>query len=475
MKQNGWKKEYEELITTLRADKNNYAIQLAISLMKKSPGISYHSLMVEGLIGIGNLEYATKIAMSFTKYISDDQEAVDFANIAHANLLTASGKIMEAFEYYEAGLRPSDTIECPRINAYGTICRELALSRFGEGFSPDHLLNCLTSAKRNKDTFLIALSSAYILIAKTYLKQAFDFEFAQPLIDNIDQNSYTGLKALAYIATLLNGCYDDNYQVLIIDLIVKLVLRCEGVKAGFFLISEFFARHHNQIGDLTTGNDFIGWMNKYLKPIQEYQIQQDSLLFAKLPDEPYMNLMDCAHCDGRCCYDGVYITAAEEVQIKDIIIRYPEYFQQIPPNFTETGEWGFLFHGKRTIRVPHEYTANDFPSHFLHTKCIFAYTNGECSLQKVATDKGYHPWKFKPASCWQFPLIGLFNDNALEHPHYFGVKDPGFCDEKHPGYVSFMPCSKTVPTGKSWKNVFKNEIQFYMYKLEKKTNHKDDL
>ena len=472
MEQSIWKKQYDELISYLRSDKNNLAVQQAISIMKNNPALSYQSVMIEGLMGIGNLAQAEKLVESMKNYKNDDQEAIKYGIFAIANLLKSGGRVVEALVYYEAGLQPDEVIHCPRMNAYGKICREMALSRFGDNSSSQRLLSELAAAQENNDKYLVVLASAYILVGKTNLHQTFTLDFAQPLLDNIDDYIYPGLKALAYIATICSDCYNENTENSIIIKIIELILRCEGIKGDPNLIDEFYLRFQIQIQSLPVGTSLDVWMKKYLKPVLDYQKRQESLLFPNLPNEPLMKTMDCLHCDGRCCYDGVYITTDEENEINKLIRKYPEYFQQVPPIFTEAGEWGFLFHGKRTIRVSHEYLSTDYPSHFLPTKCVFAYSNGECALQKVATEKGYHPWKFKPASCWQFPLIGLFNENAMERPHYFGMKDPGYCDDEHPGYLAFMPCSKTDSEGITWKRVFKNEIQYYLFQLAKKNDEK---
>jgi hypothetical protein len=103
----------------------------------------------------------------------------------------------------------------------------------------------------------------------------------------------------------------------------------------------------------------------------------------------------------------------------------------------------------------------DFPKHFTQTKCVFALATGECSLQKAATENYLHPWKIKPELCWEFPLIGLFNDNAMSKPHYFGEPDPGRSDDGNPGYLSFMPCARTDASGKSWKRMYRTEFLHY--------------
>lgn len=204
------------------------------------------------------------------------------------------------------------------------------------------------------------------------------------------------------------------------------------------------------------------WIVANLPNLHAARIATEVSIFPHLSDLPKMREMACATCDNRCCYDGVYATQAEEDAIKKLRKRVPSYFQGIPKEFTEDGEWGFLFHGKRTKLRAHEYTKPDYPAHFGRTKCVLALPNGECAPQRAGADLGYHPWRFKPSICWKFPLIGLFNDNAMEKPHYFGEPDPHAYDDTQRGYLSFLPCAVVQENGVSWKQVYRHELIHFL-------------
>lgn len=204
------------------------------------------------------------------------------------------------------------------------------------------------------------------------------------------------------------------------------------------------------------------WIQANTPNLQAARAATDASIFPHLSDLPKMREMACAACDNRCCYDGVYATQAEEMAIKQLRKRVPSYFRGIPKEFTEDGEWGFLFHGKRTKLRAHDYSKPDYPAHFGRTKCVLALPNGECAPQRAGADLGYHPWRFKPSICWKFPLIGLFNDNAMEKPHYFGEPDPHAYDDTQRGYLSFLPCAVVLENGVSWKQVYRHELIHFL-------------
>jgi hypothetical protein len=204
------------------------------------------------------------------------------------------------------------------------------------------------------------------------------------------------------------------------------------------------------------------WIESHTPNLGAARDATDASIFPHLSDLPKMRQMACATCDNRCCYDGVYATQAEEDAIKVLRKKAPAYFSGIPEEFTEEGPWGFLFQGKRTKLRPHIYTKSDYPAHFGKTKCVLAMPNGECAPQRAGADLGYHPWRFKPSICWKFPLIGLFNDNAMDKPHYFGEPDPHAYDDTQRGYLSFLPCAVTFEHGVSWKQVYRHELIHFL-------------
>jgi hypothetical protein len=379
-----------------------------------------------------------------------------------AKSLLGEGRPAEALVAFERAIRPEDPPSEDSVRKEAWVWRELALCRFGDQGSPFRLLKWSETVM---DVRLKAMAGALALSCAWLLSVSLPAETINTSLERIDPRATPFQSAIAWCAAdLLSGRPDG------LDGILSNLLPCHEIEGEAEILWTFGNRFSTTIAAHPQGKEWAEWIRIHIDPIRAARETFDQTVFPHLSEEPRLRSVNCAQCDGRCCYDGVYLTYEEEERIRAFRNRYPEAFAHVPEIFTEEGEWGFLFHGRRTLRVPHVFTRSDFPKHFTPTKCVFALPNGECSLQKAATERGYHPWAFKPASCWQFPLIGLFNENAWEHPHYFGVPDPGYCDEDHPGYVSFMPCAVVDGQGISWKTAYRNELQYFLY-LNPNQNH----
>ncbi|HRY78638.1 MAG TPA: hypothetical protein P5154_07740 [Candidatus Izemoplasmatales bacterium] len=385
-----------------------------------------------------------------------------FHRLESGKVLLREGRAAEALEAFEHAICPEDPPSDDPVRTEAWVWRELALCRFGDIRSPHRLLEW---AAKSSEIKTAATARALALGCAWLLSVPLPEETLLACLRDIDPNRTPSQAACARCAAdLLSGRPDRLGEI------IALILPCQQIEGEAELLWTYRDRFATAIDAHPQGDEFRRWIHLYADPIRQARETFDQTVFPHLSGEPRLRSVNCARCDGRCCYDGVYITYEEEDRIRAFRNRYPEGFKHVPEIFTEEGEWGFLFHGRRTLRVPHGFDRPDFPSHFSQTKCVFALPNGECSLQKTATEHGYHPWAFKPASCWQFPLIGLFNENAWERPHYFGVPDPGYCDEDHPGYVSFMPCAVVDSQGVSWKTAYRNELQYFLHQK----NHKND-
>ncbi len=327
------------------------------------------------------------------------------------------------------------------------IWRDLALSRFGDHTGIRELEKIAETAGSTGRSELAMLASAFYCLAARTIRRTVPATFPK----RIDPGLAPGLMALALSS--LPAPDDAAEAGERAQTIEDLIHDCGGVQGDVLTIAAALSEPRSDFAD--------EWIERHVRPLERFIAADEAAIFPLLSDEPLMQPLDCARCDGRCCYDGVYVTTAEEARIRSFMKEHPDYFRLVPDPFLEEGEWGFLFGGKRTLRRPYQYSRSDFPRHFTKTKCVFALDNGECSLQRAATDLWLHPWKYKPELCWEFPLIGLFNENAMSKPHYFGEPDPGYYDEEHPGYVSFLPCSRTGPGGRSWKKMYKTEFLHY--------------
>jgi hypothetical protein len=388
------------------------------------------------LVGLGRVEeaylYIKDAKSKFEPGMKLDQAAF---LLAEAVILHASNRVSEALVRYEEALVP---IRHSRSKLFlrGRMWRELALVDFGDFQSVAHLHDLALVADQAKDPYSTALATTFWLLAKRRFQQSFDpsdFSLAQSI-------RYPGLQLQALHAVDPKA----NLQPLFSNV--------EGLKGQPWSVAQQAPEE---------------WKNIYLQSLIDLREAVYSRLFPYLPDTPMMKTMQCAHCDNRCCYDGVYVTAPEEQAIEALRKRYPSYFANVPKEYLEEGEWGFLFKGKRTKLRAHSYTKPDYPKHFGKTKCVLALPNGECAPQRAGADHLYHPWKFKPEICWEFPLIGLFNDNAMEKPHYFGEPDPHYFDENQPGYLAFLPCATVDDKGVSWKRVYQHELQHFLFIKDK--------
>jgi hypothetical protein len=412
----------------LEADQNHQALR------KIDERPFHRSLVLRrafALVGLGKVEeadlYIKDAKSKFEPGMKLDHAAL---LLAHAAVLHASNRVSEALVRYEEALVP---IRHSRSKLFlrGRIWRELALVDFGDFQSVANLHSLAFVATKENDPYLTALATTFWLLAKRRFQQSFDPS------DHLLAKSiqYPGLQLQA-----LNAVDPEaDLRPLFSDL--------EGLKGQPWTVARQAPEK---------------WKNDYLDPLMAVREAVFSRLFPYLPDTPMMKTMQCAHCDNRCCYDGVYVTAPEEEAINALRKRYPSYFKAVPNEYLEEGEWGFLFHGKRTKLRKHAYTKPDYPNHFGKTKCVLALPNGECAPQRAGADHLYHPWKFKPEICWEFPLIGLFNDNAMEKPHYFGEPDPHYFDANQPGYLAFLPCSTVDANGVSWKRVYQHELQHFL-------------
>lgn len=168
---------------------------------------------------------------------------------------------------------------------------------------------------------------------------------------------------------------------------------------------------------------------------------------------------NAAECHALCCYDGVYLLEGEELLLREVLRRYPEWFVGIPEPRIESvaGQDGIPW--LKTTKVPHDYPAGVLPAHFTPTRCVFAQADHRCRLQTLAEHLGLHPWAFKPTACWMCPVKA--DDGEIVLPPMPGEPDPDYEDAEHPGYTSFLPCGRHDPKGDPWYEVLDGELAFY--------------
>lgn len=170
-----------------------------------------------------------------------------------------------------------------------------------------------------------------------------------------------------------------------------------------------------------------------------------------------LSTCDVANCEGRCCYDGVYLLPAEEAFLRELVARVPGLAAKLPAEFIVDGVWEGQLLGRKTATRPAHYRAADFPVHFTRTRCVFSDDAGFCELEKLARGRGQHPWTFKPTTCWMFPLQDEEGEPAEP---VRGTEDDPYVTERYAGYASCVPCGRHDPCGQPWKQALAREIGY---------------
>jgi hypothetical protein len=168
-----------------------------------------------------------------------------------------------------------------------------------------------------------------------------------------------------------------------------------------------------------------------------------------------------SECEARCCYDGVYLEAGEEVKIRKIVASAPAFFRKLPADFIVDGSWGCgRIRGKKTATGLYDFKATDFPAHFSRTRCVFCSEDHKCLLQVLAVQRGLHKWTYKPKTCWMFPME--LDDGKPAPPPSVGEPDPQCLGEEYPGFVKFVPCGEDRPDGDPWEQTLADEIEYWL-------------
>jgi len=173
------------------------------------------------------------------------------------------------------------------------------------------------------------------------------------------------------------------------------------------------------------------------------------------PERPCLAACDVTQCEGRCCYDGVYLQEGEEAFLRELVSKVPALRAALPEQFVVDGHWNGEYLGRKTATRPHDYRSADFPRHFTRTRCVFADSAGFCELEKFARSNAQHPWTYKPTTCWMFPLQE--EDGAVAAPVAGPADDPHYT-EAYPGYASCVPCGRHQPGGRPWREALSREI-----------------
>ena len=416
--------------------------------------------LFDGYMATGQLDIAEKTAKEVFSAIEERYyiHVDDILRLCYANLLQTEGRIMESLVYYEEGLKLAKGIQTWDY-LYGSVWRELAISKFGDPSCIMALNKYKVMAQEKGYEYIVSLADCFQILASYYIGEP----IKKDILEEVISLGMPGHILQSTACIMLQTGKDSE-----IDLFMKALSECEGIKGSPDIISEFL----NKMLQSLSEEDRISieaWCSKYVQPVIDYQKKVVQENTGNLEDKPRLKSYNCMNCQAKCCYDGVYITPKEESNIKAFIAEYPEFFTEMGDvDFFVNGDWPGMRSERKTEKIPYNKYDETFPAHFTKTRCIFALKSGECVLQRASTDLQMHPWKIKPRACWSFPIRGVEGDLIIP-PETDQLNDSDYVDESYPGYATFLPCTdEDDVNGQVWYDKYRFEVEYYRYLMKNK-------
>lgn len=417
----------------------------------------------DALMGCGKIYQAYSTALTVFR-LNEEKYFIhvdDILQICYANLLQTSGRVMEALSYYERGLSLAKKIH-KWDYLYGSIWRELAIARFGDCSCLNRLKSFIAMASETNYKYLVSLGECFYVLSVYLLEKCIviDQSIKENLLKAIKVVSsygFQGHMVQVEAAAYLRGWNNLIDKPLEFEDIFVSLNRCQGIKGCPDVINAFLASQKNNA-------EAQQWYEKYLSELIRYKQSYYDNNYSGLSLEPKLNIPYCSICEAKCCYDGAYLEKTESEIIEQFVTEHQDRFDGLQQNYIVQGTWQGLEHLKKTATKDFEYKG-EFPAHFNNTRCVFCNDEGMCMLQVVATDIQMHPWAIKPRACWSFPIHGIKNGKIIPPPK-LDEPDPNNIGPEYPGYVTCLPCGKAQLQGESWRDIYKNEVEYYLYLMK---------
>ncbi|MGQ8363979.1 DUF3109 family protein [Glaciecola sp. 1036] len=358
--------------------------------------------------------------------------AIDIAAICLANIRLEQGKVKDSKKLYSQGVALAEKIGHQWDYIYGKTYQCLATYQEDPLKAYEVLTQMAQEAEEGGYFYLCDLARAFQYVVAFYGKI-----FHEIQINEADRELSPLYKSYAYAYSLLTNkiCKQTTHDF------ISALAQCEGIKGS----RNFILQALNKLTDI----ELTSVQNEFVKRWQARFSPQNS--------EQNYKACNYRHCEARCCYDGVYVTDAEVKSITAYVEKFPQYFEHLPQEFIVKGDWEG-FSGDKTAVREHQYKSPDFPSHFNQTRCVFALTDGACSLHKLALDEDLMVSDVKPKSCSLFPIRK--KGNKAKKPLSLGERDETALGIQYPGFASYVPCSQNRKDGRHWQLTLQDEIIF---------------
>jgi len=142
-----------------------------------------------------------------------------------------------------------------------------------------------------------------------------------------------------------------------------------------------------------------------------------------------LSVCELASCRATCCHDGAILSEEEAEVLAGLDDR--EGIETLGNRQKKT----------RTVRAGEDELGEDFPDHFLKTRCVYLDEQHRCFWQLRSVAEGRHPWFYKPTSCWMHPVLLTQRDRR---PFLTLLSR----EDDAAGFASHTPCGKVASCAK---------------------------
>lgn len=156
------------------------------------------------------------------------------------------------------------------------------------------------------------------------------------------------------------------------------------------------------------------------------------------------NIKPCelSTCKATCCNDGVFLSDEEKSNIETLVESSPEEFADTLDGRLTSGLFERTPSGgwKTATRpaLPAE-TADDYPTHFPRTRCVFLDPQHRCTIQRFSMSHHHPDWFHKPLTCWIHPI--LIKTGSPGSRPTITLPSPTSDPQRRPGYPGFASCT----------------------------------